>query len=369
MSKAEKIIAVTMPKWGLSMTEGKVMEWLVEEGTELSLGDPMVDIETEKIANTFESLDTGVLRKIVAQPDEILPIGALMGVIADPVVSDAKVSSFIEEFLANYVPPDPEEEGSEDGFSFMELDNYRIRYSRMGTADRTIVLIHGFGGGADRWLFTQQPLSDVATVYALDLPGHGQSSKSVSDATIEGLAKVVLSFLDALGIEKTELIGHSLGGAIALQAAELQADRIEKLTLIAPAGLGPEINGEYIKKFISADSRKDMKAALQTLVADPSLVNRSLVDDMLKYKRTDGVSEALEKIASEFVSDEGAQTVDLRHALSSLPSTTLIWGSEDMIIPAKHSEGLSDLVSVHIIAGFGHLVQLEAAAEVNKLLS
>ncbi|MDG2163737.1 MAG: acetoin dehydrogenase dihydrolipoyllysine-residue acetyltransferase subunit, partial [Gammaproteobacteria bacterium] len=58
----DKIIAVTMPKWGLSMTEGKVMEWLVEEGTELNVGDPVVDIETEKIANTFEALDPGILR-------------------------------------------------------------------------------------------------------------------------------------------------------------------------------------------------------------------------------------------------------------------------------------------------------------------
>jgi pyruvate dehydrogenase E2 component (dihydrolipoamide acetyltransferase) len=47
------VTAITMPKWGLSMTEGKVVEWLVEEGRELKPGDPVVDIETEKIANTF----------------------------------------------------------------------------------------------------------------------------------------------------------------------------------------------------------------------------------------------------------------------------------------------------------------------------
>ena len=69
---SKEIIAITMPKWGLSMTEGKVMEWLVEEGAVLKVGDAMVDIETEKIANTFEALDAGTLSRIVATPDEIL---------------------------------------------------------------------------------------------------------------------------------------------------------------------------------------------------------------------------------------------------------------------------------------------------------
>ena len=63
---SKEIIAITMPKWGLSMTEGKVMEWLVEEGAVLKVGDAMVDIETEKIANTFEALDAGTLSRIVA---------------------------------------------------------------------------------------------------------------------------------------------------------------------------------------------------------------------------------------------------------------------------------------------------------------
>ena len=360
------IVPVTMPKWGLSMQEGKVTEWLVEEGTALSLGDAMVDIETEKIANTFEALDAGVLRRKVAQPDEVLPIGALLGVIAPADVSDADIDAFIAEFQANYVPPDPEEEEG-DGWSVIEAGGYRLRWSRMGEGERTVVLIHGFGGDADRWAFTQEPLAANASVYAFDLPGHGQSSKAVRDGSVAALAEIVIAFMDAVEIEKAELVGHSLGGAIALQTAIAHPDRVTGLALIAPAGLGPDINVEYLDGFIGCDNRKAMKGLLQQLVADPELVNRSLVNDMLQFKRIDGVPEALATIADGF-RDGNGQTVDLRAGLAGLDMPVkLIWGSVDRIIPASHADGL-DKADVHVLEGFGHLVQLEAAADVNALL-
>lgn len=363
------IIAITMPKWGLSMLEGKVMEWLVEEGTVLKPGDALMDIETEKIANTFEALDAGLLRRKVAKPDDVLPIGALLGVIAPADVDDAGVDAFIAEFQHNYVPPAADEQSTGDGYAFIEAGGYRLRYSKMGDAARTVILIHGFGGDADRWLFTQQPLAAAATVYALDLPGHGQSGKQVRDGSISGLAAVVIAFMDALDLAKVELVGHSLGGAIAIATATAAPGRVGALTLIAPAGLGPEINGAYLEGFIAADNRKDMKALLEQLVADPSLINRSLVNDMLQFKRIDGVPAALATIARGF-HDGGRQTVDLRPALAglSLP-VKLIWGSEDKIIPATQARDLGANVAVHVLPGFGHLVQLEAAGEVNKLIA
>ncbi len=366
---AAGIIAITMPKWGLSMLEGKVMAWLVEEGTTIKLGDELLDIETEKIANTFEALDVGVLRRCVASPDDVLPIGALLGVLAPADVAEADIDAFIAEFQHNFVPPEIDEKGGGDGYAFIDAGGYRLRYSKMGDAARAVILIHGFGGDADRWLFTQEPLAANASVYALDLPGHGQSSKVISDASVAGLAAVIVAFMDALDIAQAELIGHSLGGAIALKAAVDHPGRVRALALIAPAGLGAEINVQYINGFITADTRKDMKPLLEQLVADPTLINRGLVNDMLQFKRIDGVPQALTAIAAGFQNGT-AQTVDLRAALSELRvPVKVIWGSEDKIIPASHASALPATTTVHVLPGYGHLVQLEAAAEVNRLLA
>ncbi len=363
------IIAITMPKWGLSMLEGKVMAWLVEEGATIKLGDELLDIETEKIANTFEALDAGVLRRCVASPDDVLPIGALLGVLAPAAVADTDIDAFIAEFQQNFVPPEIDEKDGGDGYAFIDAGGYRLRYSKMGDAARAIILIHGFGGDADRWLFTQEPLAANASVYALDLPGHGQSGKVLSDATVGGLAAVVIAFMDALDLAQAELIGHSLGGAIALKAAIDNPTRISALALIAPVGLGAEINARYINGFIAAETRKDMKPLLEQLVADPALINRGLVNDMLQFKRIDGVPQALAAIAAGFQNGT-SQTVDLRAALGDLRvPIKVIWGSEDRIIPVSHALGLPGTTQVHVLPGYGHLVQLEAAAEVNRLLA
>ena len=130
------IIAITMPKWGLSMTEGKVIEWLVEEGIDLNVGDEVVDIETEKIANTFEALEPGLLRRKVAATDETLPIGALLGVMASADIADKAVDAFIEEFQANYVPPEPDEEEIGANYEFVEVGGYRLRYLKMGDGEK-----------------------------------------------------------------------------------------------------------------------------------------------------------------------------------------------------------------------------------------
>jgi len=362
------IIAITMPKWGLSMQEGKVVEWLVPVGTNVALGDQLLDIETEKIANTFEALDAGLLRRQVAPAEAVLPVGALLGVLAPAAVSDAEVDAYIAEFQANYVPPAPVEGESGPLYQWAEIQGLRVRYVKVGDQGPAVILIHGFGGDLGNWLFTQEPLAANAQVYALDLPGHGQSSKGLADGSVAGLAKQVIEFMSAVGIVSVHLAGHSLGGAIALQIAVTEPARVLSLSLLAPAAIGDTINGGYLEGFISGESRRDMKPVLQQLVGNPELITRQLIDDILKFKRTDGVPEALRLIAAGFVAGD-RQQVSLRDKLAGLAMPVqVIWGRQDRIIPATQAEGLPANVKVQILEDIGHLVQMEAATQVNASL-
>src|SRR5260221_7218173 len=95
------VTAVRMPKWGLSMQEGAIVDWWKAEGDAIAEGDDLVDIETSKITNVCESPAAGVLRRIVAQPGETLPVGALIGVLAEPATADAEIDAFIADFHAH----------------------------------------------------------------------------------------------------------------------------------------------------------------------------------------------------------------------------------------------------------------------------
>lgn len=92
------IFAITVPKWGLSMEEGTVAEWMAEVGDAISPGDEVVSVETDKIANDVEIQVSGILRRKVAGIGEVLPIGALLGVMAENGVDDAAIDAFIESF-------------------------------------------------------------------------------------------------------------------------------------------------------------------------------------------------------------------------------------------------------------------------------
>jgi len=77
---------ITMPKWGLAMEEGALARWAVNVGAEIELGQEIMDIETTKIANVFESPVAGVLRRKVVREGDTVPVGALLGVVSEPDV-------------------------------------------------------------------------------------------------------------------------------------------------------------------------------------------------------------------------------------------------------------------------------------------
>lgn len=103
------ITAITMPKWGMEMSEGTINEWRHAVGDTVTAGTELVDVETSKIVNTVTAPAAGVLRRTLAQPGEILPVGALLGVLADADTSEAEIDQFIAAKGGASAPAAPSE--------------------------------------------------------------------------------------------------------------------------------------------------------------------------------------------------------------------------------------------------------------------
>lgn len=362
--------AITMPKWGLAMEEGTVVAWQAAEGSEVAAGDEILEIETTKITNVFESPASGTLRRCLVREGETVPVGALLAVVAGGEVADAEIDAFVADFQANFAVAAEEAAEQAPQPETLIAAGRQINYLAMGPeAGTPLVLIHGFGGDLNNWLFNQPTLAEGRRVYALDLPGHGRSAKDVGNGGMALLAETLAGFLDALSIERAHLAGHSMGGALALAFALDSPGRVASLTLVAPGGLGPEINMDYIGGFIAAGRRKEMKAALQLLVADPELISRDMIEDVLKYKRLDGVEAALKTLAGALFPEGRQQPFPVdRLARLDVPAQA-IWGEADRILPAAQAAALPSQVVLHLLPAVGHMPHMEAAAEVNRLIA
>lgn len=361
------ITAVRVPKWGLSMAEGTIVAWNKAIGDAVSEGDELVDIETAKITNVALAPGNGVLRRITVELGQTLPVGALIGIIADAGVSDAEIDAFIADFTARFGAFDANA-ADESAFVIASVDSrlgpVSVGQRGDGSGD-TVLLIHGFASDMNSWGFNLEEFGRGRTVVAVDLPGHGTSTKSVGDGSVAALADALGDVLDRLAVERVHLVGHSLGGAIALQLAERLGDRLGRIVLIAPAGIpGGSVSEPFLDGLLSARRQRELRGYLEMLVADPARITHEMVDDIIRFRRVDGVMPALEAIRDRIV--EGAQFATLAEVIASRQPLVIV-GAEDRIVGVPASvDGASAL---HVVADAGHMPHVEAPHQVNALVA
>lgn len=353
-----ELIQIVMPKWGLSMEEGTVSTWNFVEGDAVPEGAELADIETSKLLNSLETKQAGTLLRIVAEEGETLPCGALIAVMGEAASVGADE---IDEFIAKFQPEEPEAEEDQESdttatLRTTEVNGITLRYAEAGTGDEVVLMLHGFGGDLTNWMFVESELAADYCTITLDLPGHGGSDKVLpGSSSISDLAELVLAFIEKEQLGQVHLVGHSLGGAVANQVAKLGTAR--SLTLIAPLLAGAALDRSYMSDFIAVRRKRELRDVLTRLVFDPTAISREMVEDVLRFKRIDGVANGLEMLAesSKRLADEPSEA-------TAMPALA-IWGKDDAIIAPPNPDMLSEGMELHVIESCGHLPHLEMPAK------
>ncbi|MEA2374005.1 MAG: hypothetical protein QOD53_468 [Thermoleophilaceae bacterium] len=229
------------------------------------------------------------------------------------------------------------------------LHGHRVSYRRAGWGP-VIVLIHGITGSSLTWDEIIEPLAENYTVVAPDLLGHGESAKPRGDYSLGAYASGIRDLLSALGHDRATVVGHSLGGGVAMQMAYQFPERVERLVLVSSGGLGRDVNA-----FLRAAVLPGSELVLPVLAA-PQVVSRlGAVGGFLGriglragadmeeiWRGFSSLSDAEARTAFihtlRTIVDPGGQRVSAtdRLYLAREMSTLIVWGERDPIIPFRH---------------------------------
>jgi pyruvate dehydrogenase E2 component (dihydrolipoamide acetyltransferase) len=362
------IVPIRMPKWGLSMDEGLLVAWLKAPGERFSEGDELAEIETSKINNVFEAPTSGLLRRVVAVAGDTIPVGGLLAVVAETEVGDDAIERFISDFQASFVPEDAEgSAGSTIQKRTVEVAGQSINIAIAGEGEPAAVLLHGFGGDVGSWALNLNEFAETRRVIAIDLPGHGASTKNVGSGSVADLAQAVMGSLDALGIERPHLIGHSLGGTIAFHLANKNTSKFRSVVLVAPAGLpGSHLNREFLDGLVEAQRPRDFRPLVQLLFHDQRLASEEMSANLARYKRIDGVEEALAAIRDQLVTDPEDIAPD--GPPGYLPPILIVLGEADQVAGPPDRKALPADWRVVTLPQAGHMPMAEQSAAFNRLV-
>jgi 2-hydroxy-6-oxonona-2,4-dienedioate hydrolase/4,5:9,10-diseco-3-hydroxy-5,9,17-trioxoandrosta-1(10),2-diene-4-oate hydrolase len=264
---------------------------------------------------------------------------------------------------------------------FVEFDGLKIHYDEAG-AGPPLIFVHGGGPGSSGLSNFSRNMAAFAEHYrviAIDLPGYGQSTKLKITEPLWGYyARVLVGFIDALGLGKAHLVGNSLGGAASLKTALDFPDKVDRLVLMGPGGgysLFEKQPSDGVRSLVTfymppGPSLERLKEFLNYLVYNPS----SVPDELLKER----LERALDPETAEFmplrVGPNMPPIDDLwRERLDRLPHQTLIiWGREDRVNPMD--QGLILMRQIPkarflVMPQCGHWVQWEKADEFNRTVA
>ena len=265
------------------------------------------------------------------------------------------------------------------------LHGHRVRYLMAGTGP-PVVLIHGITSSADTWAAAMRGLSRAHTVIAPDLLGHGASAKPRGDYSLGAYASGVRDLLAALGHDRVTIVGHSLGGGVALQFAYQFPERTERLVLVSSGGLGREVNlllraaalpgAELVLPFLVPSWLERAVSGAGWVGGRLGLHARPDLGEVVRgfLSLNDGEARAAFLHTLRAVIDPGGQRVsghDRLYLAGSLP-TLIVWGERDPIIPAVHGRAAHEAMPgsrLELFAASGHFPHMDDAVRFVDVLT
>jgi len=261
---------------------------------------------------------------------------------------------------------------------YVVVNGLNTRYIVRGSGS-PVVLIHGIGEFLEVWWQNVGPLSEHYQVYAMDLPGHGMSDKPAIDYNLAFATEFAIGFAQALGLGRASLIGHSLGGLVAMSIAINSPEKVDKLVLVDSGGLTDEMPllyrfcclpllGELI---VEPTVKAAVKHGMKRSFYNPDLVTEEMVDKDYQFLKMPGAKRAMLSIIRYGVSLRGPNPevimLDKLHLIKS--PTLLIHGTRDKVIPLKYAREAYKLIPnarLKAIKKCGHCPYIEKASEFNE---
>jgi pimeloyl-ACP methyl ester carboxylesterase len=273
-------------------------------------------------------------------------------------------------------------------YAQMPVHGNLVRYAQAGAgvAGPIVVLVHGIASRAAQWEPVMSRLGEHAHVLAPDLLGHGESAKPRGDYSLGAHACGVRDLLAALGHDRVSVVGHSLGGGVAMQFAYQFPERVERLALVCSGGLGREVS-----VVLRAATLPGAEVALPLLTSSAVRRAGGALDRLLHSVGVGlpaGVQECLAGFASladpgareafvhtcRSVLDHQGQRIDARDRLYLARDLPLfvVWGRKDAIIPVEHGEALVEHVPgtrLEVFERSGHFPHLTEPERLARVLA
>lgn len=268
---------------------------------------------------------------------------------------------------------------------FVDVAGVNYHYLHAGEGEKTILLLHG--GGLDyaqlSWELLIPHLSEEYRIIAPDLPGYGESDQPNVKFNVPYYIKFLKQFLDSLSIEKTSLVGISMGGAISTGFTLENPERVEKLVLVDSYGLQRKapmhklsylfvrLPGMRAMTYWSLRNRALVKYSLSSILKRPGSLTDELIDLVHEQVKRPGVAKAFSDLQDGDIDWHGLKTNYLDRLNEIMSQTLIIHGEKDSLVPLGSSQEAHRLITgseIYIMAGCGHWPQRDNPEEFNRVV-